>query len=124
MDNAQLAIEIPISRTQVSRWLAGTTFPKPDLLSRLAECLRVPLNELTELWHVARLEKDNGYFKEHLARTNFYDAAKRDGVTVLGEYMGTDVKVPCICKNGHRCDPRPHSIVIGQGWCMECYLVT
>ena len=39
---------------------------------------------------------------------------------VIGEYKGCDTPVDCICKYGHKCNPRPNNIKTGQGMCNRC----
>jgi hypothetical protein len=35
-------------------------------------------------------------------------------------YQGNHVPIPCVCKNGHLCNPRPIHILNGQGPCKKC----
>jgi hypothetical protein len=50
----------------------------------------------------------------------FYKKVNDLGGTVIGEYKGCMIKVDCICKNGHSCNPIPNGIQQGEGMCGIC----
>lgn len=50
----------------------------------------------------------------------FYNAAKRDGITLLGEYTTALMPVKGLCPQGHEVSPAPNAIKKGQGWCKNC----
>lgn len=39
---------------------------------------------------------------------------------VIGEYIGKDKCVDCICSQGHKCKPKPGSVFKGRGICKIC----
>jgi hypothetical protein len=42
------------------------------------------------------------------------------GGKIVGEYINTNIKVECLCKNGHKCLPVPSGVLKGQGMCKKC----
>ena len=55
-----------------------------------------------------------------IAEKNFIVNIERLGGKIIGKYKGKDIRVQCICKNGHDCDPLPSSIRECQGMCNIC----
>src|SRR6185437_11821175 len=51
---------------------------------------------------------------------NFYKRIEELEGKVIGEYIGNDININCICKNGHKCSPTPHNIQRGNGMCITC----
>lgn len=53
----------------------------------------------------------------------FRQRIKELGGTVVGPYVNSNTKVPCICKNKHKCSPYPGDINAGRrGMCKKCAL--
>lgn len=42
------------------------------------------------------------------------------GGQVIGQYVGANTPVDCICPAGHPCAPRPTNVRSGQGMCRDC----
>src|SRR6185437_12902225 len=55
-----------------------------------------------------------------VAKANFYKRIEELEGKVIGEYIGNDININCICKNGHKCSPTPHNIQRGNGMCITC----
>ncbi len=54
------------------------------------------------------------------AKNNFYKNIEKLNGKVIGEYKGKDIPVECICKDNHKCNPRPGCVQQGQGICLVC----
>lgn len=54
------------------------------------------------------------------ARVRHEEAAKRDGITLTGEWRGSSIPMEAICPKGHRISIRPNNIVQGHRWCKFC----
>jgi len=54
------------------------------------------------------------------AKQNFIRKIKELEGIVVGEYKNCGEDVDCICKNGHRCHPKPNNIQQGVGMCGRC----
>ena len=66
-------------------------------------------------------KKENESHKPKAAREqDFIEAVEKLGGKVLGKYVRSDKKVDCICKNGHKCSPRPYFYKVGLGMCNYC----
>lgn len=55
-----------------------------------------------------------------LAEERFRARIAELGATVAGEYLNTRTPVPLRCPQGHSCNPRPSSVLSGQGICRVC----
>lgn len=53
-------------------------------------------------------------------RRQFIDRIKELGGKVLGEYVNAEIRVRCICKNSHNCNPLPSHIEQGRKMCPTC----
>jgi len=51
------------------------------------------------------------------ARDRFIEAAKRDGVKLLGEYVNSHTQVICVCPHGKEVLVRPNRVQQGKSWC-------
>lgn len=59
--------------------------------------------------------------RKQAARERFYARVAELGGTVLDpEWRGVESPQRCRCANGHMCNPRPHSVLSGQGICPVC----
>jgi hypothetical protein len=54
------------------------------------------------------------------AKQNFIKNIKNLGGEVVGEYINSQTKVECKCKNGHKCNPTPNKVNYGEGMCRKC----
>jgi len=54
------------------------------------------------------------------SKENFYKNIEFLEGKVIGEYIGSNSKVLCVCKNGHICTPTPTSIQQGRTMCLKC----
>jgi general stress protein YciG len=54
------------------------------------------------------------------AEPRFRAEIERRGGTVTGVYNGTHQPIACVCPAGHPCNPRPVSVLSGQGMCRIC----
>jgi hypothetical protein len=53
-------------------------------------------------------------------KRQFIDRIKELGGKVIGEYINSQTRVRCICKNGHDCNPLPAHIQQGRKMCPTC----
>lgn len=67
-----LSDALGISHTQVARYERGMSLPRPGIMLRMAECLGVPLEHLTEDAHIqlVQLERSDG---SNFATVSFSD---------------------------------------------------
>jgi hypothetical protein len=54
------------------------------------------------------------------SKKKFVETIELLGGCVIGEYIGTDVRVDCICPEKHKCKPIPSRVRQGGGMCRIC----
>jgi len=88
---SQLAAELDVSHTTVSRWLSGEDIPSTKSCRRLAEYSGVPLEEILSIvGHLPRVsEKGNPEWPEfrEYARQKYPDELDEDLITVIEDLI-------------------------------------
>jgi hypothetical protein len=59
-------------------------------------------------------------FNKKYCEKRFIIKVEKLGGKVIGKYQGVNIKVKCICKNGHECNPIPNGVQQGEGICRIC----
>jgi len=54
------------------------------------------------------------------AEARFRERVAELGGTVVGQYVDSQTPVEVTCKRGHRCTPRPNTVLRGSGFCITC----
>jgi hypothetical protein len=58
------------------------------------------------------------------SENNFISNIEKLGATVIGQYMGCNAEIECLCKNGHTYFCKPVNARSGKDYCKQCNNIT